>query len=56
MAEWLHVSVRPVEADSEGLTFAASNSNEVLRLQPAIPSGTQCTVGKGKGPRVLGKL
>ncbi|KAI9445853.1 cytochrome P450 [Lactarius psammicola] len=30
--------------------------NETLRLQPAVPSGSQRFVGKGKGTRVLGKL
>ncbi|KAN0137403.1 Cytochrome P450 [Lactarius tabidus] len=30
--------------------------NEALRLQPTIPSGSQRTVGKGRGTKVLGKL
>ncbi|KAH9015099.1 high nitrogen upregulated cytochrome P450 monooxygenase 2 [Lactarius pseudohatsudake] len=30
--------------------------NETLRLQPASPSGSQRTVGKGKGTRMLGNL
>jgi len=30
--------------------------NESLRLQPAVPSGTERTVGKGKGAKVLGSL
>ena len=38
------------------LIFATANSNEALRLQPAVPSGSQRTVGKGKGQKVLGKL
>ncbi|KAH9167157.1 high nitrogen upregulated cytochrome P450 monooxygenase 2 [Lactarius sanguifluus] len=30
--------------------------NETLRLQPAVPSGSQRTVGKGKGTRMFGNL
>ncbi|KAI0279986.1 cytochrome P450 [Russula aff. rugulosa BPL654] len=30
--------------------------NEGLRLQPPVPSGSQRSVYKGKGPKVLGKL
>ncbi|KAH9971364.1 high nitrogen upregulated cytochrome P450 monooxygenase 2, partial [Lactifluus volemus] len=30
--------------------------NEGLRLQPPVPSGSQRSLGKGKGSRVLGKL
>ncbi|KAH9983064.1 high nitrogen upregulated cytochrome P450 monooxygenase 2 [Russula compacta] len=30
--------------------------NESLRLQPPVPSGSQRSVNKGKGPKVLGKL
>ncbi|KAI9446339.1 high nitrogen upregulated cytochrome P450 monooxygenase 2 [Lactarius indigo] len=30
--------------------------NETLRLQPPVPSGSQRTLGKGKGTKVLGKL
>jgi len=30
--------------------------NETLRLQPAVPSGSQRSVGKGKGTKVLGNL
>ncbi|KAI9447484.1 high nitrogen upregulated cytochrome P450 monooxygenase 2 [Lactarius indigo] len=30
--------------------------NETLRLQPGVPSGSQRTVGKGKGRKVLGNL
>jgi len=56
MAKWLHVGVRRVEANSEELIFAVANSNETLRLQPPVPSGSQRTVGKGKGAKVLGKL
>ena len=36
--------------------FSCADSNEVLRLQPPIPSGSQRSVDKGKGPKVLGKL
>ena len=49
-------AVRLVEADSEGLIFGAAYSNETLRLQPPVPSGSQRTVRKGKGPKVLGNL
>ena len=38
------------------LISATANSNEALRLQPPVPSGSQRTVGKGKGSKVLGKL
>ncbi|KAH8993805.1 cytochrome P450 [Lactarius hatsudake] len=31
--------------NSEQLTFVPTNSNETLRLQPAVPSGSQRTVG-----------
>ncbi|KAN0137390.1 Cytochrome P450 [Lactarius tabidus] len=30
--------------------------NETLRLQPVIPSGSQWTVGKGKGAKIFGDL
>ncbi|KAF8481478.1 cytochrome P450, partial [Russula emetica] len=30
--------------------------NEALRLQPPVPSGSQRSVDKGKGPKVLGSL
>jgi len=33
-----------------------SNSNEALRLQPPVPSGSQRSVNKGKGVKVLGNL
>ena len=32
------------------------DSNEALRLQPAVPSGSQRHVGKGKGTKVIGNL
>ena len=38
------------------LIFVVANSNEALRLQPPVPSGSQRRVGKGDGTRVLGKL
>ena len=40
----------------EELTFTAVDSNEALRLQPAVPSGSQRFVGKGKGTKVIGNL
>jgi hypothetical protein len=33
-----------------------ADSNETLRLQPPVPSGSQRSVDKGKGPKVLGSL
>jgi hypothetical protein len=36
--------------------YCCGNSNEALRLQPPVPSGSQRTVAKGKGAKVLGKL
>jgi hypothetical protein len=56
MAEWLHVGVRNAGVTLGGSNFAIANSNEALRLQPPVPSGSQRTVGKGKGTKVLGKL
>jgi hypothetical protein len=56
MAKRLHVGVYLVEEDSDELTFAAANRNETLRLQPPIPSGTQWTVGNGKGAKVFGNM
>ena len=38
------------------LFFLLSNSNEALRLQPPVPSGSQRSVNKGKGAKVLGNL
>ncbi|KAH9057217.1 high nitrogen upregulated cytochrome P450 monooxygenase 2 [Lactarius vividus] len=40
----------------QGLIFTATNSNETLRLQPPVPSGSQRRVDKGKGAKVLGNL
>ena len=48
--------LRLAPVNSERLIFVTANSNEVLRLQPTIPSGSQRTVSKGEGTRVLGKL
>ena len=56
MAEWLHVRLCRAEANMGELNFATANSNEALRLQPPVPSGSQRTVVKGKGSKVLGKL
>jgi hypothetical protein len=53
MAEWLYVSGR---AWKRAQTHLYSNSNEGLRLQPPIPSGSQRSLGRGKGSRLLGKL
>ena len=33
-----------------------ADSNEALRLQPPVPSGSQRSVDNGKGAKVLGKL
>ena len=38
------------------ISFGCGNSNEGLRLQPPVPSGSQRSVGKGKGTKVLGEL
>ena len=48
--------LRLAPVNSERLIYFTVNSNEVLRLQPTIPSGSQRTVSKGEGTRVLGKL
>jgi hypothetical protein len=51
--EWLRK-----EASSRILRFVVhcANSNEALRLQPPVPSGSQRSVNKGKGYKLLGKL
>ena len=54
MAKWLHVGVRRVEANFGGTDFYFAKSNEALRLQPPVPSGSQRTVGNGV--KMLGKL
>jgi len=57
MAKWLHVGFCGAFMRTlEELIFAVANSNEALRLQPVVPSGSQRFVGKGKGTKVLGKL
>jgi hypothetical protein len=35
--------------------FCSSNSSESLRLQPPVPGGSQRSVNKGAGEKVLGK-
>ena len=45
-----------LEQSPEELTFCYANSNETLRLQPAVPSGSPRSVRKGKGTKVLGNL
>jgi hypothetical protein len=45
-----------VGAKPEELTFVIANSNEALRLQPPVLSGSERTVGKGKGTKVFGSL
>jgi hypothetical protein len=55
MVKWLHVGVRCANVEP-GLTFVMANRNESLRLQPPLPDGSERTVGKGKGPKVLGSL
>ena len=57
--EWLNGCMWVYDAlkqNPEELIFAAANSNETLRLQPPVPSGSQRFVGKGKGTKVLGNL
>ena len=48
--------LRRAPVDSERLIFVTANSNKVLRLQPTTPSGSQHTMSKGKGTKVLGNL
>ena len=40
----------------EKLIFTIADRNEALRLQPAVPSGSQRHIGKGKGTKVIGNL
>lgn len=54
MAKWLHVSDRML-AKAQKADFSSFHSNESLRLQPPIPSGSQRSVNKGAGEKVLGK-
>ena len=57
MVKWMHVSdYASKEVLSNSISFGCGNSNEGLRLQPPVPSGSQRSVGKGKGTKVLGKL
>ena len=56
--EWLNCCMW-VYTDSRNLPSThspLSNSNEGLRLQPPVPSGSQRSVNKGKGAKVLGNL
>lgn len=43
------------DKNSDELIFDSLNSNESLRLQPPIPGGSQRSVNKGTGEKVLGK-
>jgi cytochrome P450 len=56
--EWLNGCMWVItrEKGSRRLIFCCADSNEGLRLQPPVPSGSQRSVDKGKGPKVLGKL
>jgi hypothetical protein len=54
MVERLHVSVEVRNPAEEGLIYLP-NSNETLRLQPPVPSGSGRILGKGKGAKMLGK-
>ncbi|KAH9056336.1 cytochrome P450 [Lactarius vividus] len=51
--KWLHVGCAHVEANLEESIFAAVDSNETLRLQPPVPSGSQRRVDKGKGTKII---
>jgi hypothetical protein len=54
MAKWMHVSDR-VLAKARKTNLSSFRSNESLRLQPPIPSGSQRSVNKGAGQKVLGE-
>ena len=56
MVKWLHVSDCGWKDALNYLLFCSINSNEGLRLQPPVPSGSQRSVDKGKGAKVLGEL
>lgn len=58
MVKWLHVSVSQRRTDKknpEKLNLTRLISNESLRLQPPVPGGSQRSVNKGAGRKVLGK-
>ena len=55
MVKWLYVSDCAKET-FDSSTFCCGNSNEGLRLQPPVPSGSQRSVDKGKGAKVVGEL
>jgi hypothetical protein len=56
MGKWLYVSDYVSKEVLVNSNFLLCHSNEGLRLQPPVPSGSQRTVDKGKGTKILGKL
>ena len=56
MAKWLHVGDCAGKEYLNELISYVFNSNEALRLQPPVPSGSQRSVNKGNGPKILGNL
>ena len=57
--KWLNGSMWVCDSltgSPEELTIVMTNRNEALRLQPPVLGGSQRTVGKGKGAKVLGSL
>jgi cytochrome P450 len=56
--EWLNgcMCVTTHLKNLQEIHFYPSNSNETLRLQPPVPSGSQRSLDKGKGAKVLGNL
>ena len=56
MAKWLHVGHYAGKGCLNKLICYGFNSNEALRLQPPVPSGSQRSVNKGEGAKVLEKL
>jgi len=57
--EWLNGCMWVITHEKKALYdsfVCCADSNEGLRLQPPVPSGSQRSVDKGKGPKVLGKL
>ena len=56
MVERLHVGRLHTKKALNDPFLCYADSNEGLRLQPPVPSGSQRSVDKGKGPKVLGEL
>ena len=56
MAKWLHVGHCAGKEYLNKLISYGFNSNEALRLQPPVPGGSQRSLNKGEGAKVLEKL